>query len=63
MVGEEGKRAWLLGRLQAFIDEGDVLVFANQKTKVDELAAAMQVGRTGAGWCAFCGRGCWCDVW
>ena len=33
------KLAWLLGRLPGFIDAGDVLVFANQKAQVDELAA------------------------
>lgn len=36
------KQKWLLDRLQGFIDEGDVLVFANQKARVDELCAALQ---------------------
>ena len=36
-----GKRQWLLGRLQQFVDEGDVLIFANQKARVDELNAAL----------------------
>lgn len=36
------KQKWLLDRLQRFIDDGDVLVFANQKARVDELAAALQ---------------------
>ncbi|PSC74148.1 DEAD-box ATP-dependent RNA helicase 24 [Micractinium conductrix] len=35
------KQKWLLDRLQSFIDGGDVLIFANQKAKVDELAAAL----------------------
>ncbi|PRW59097.1 DEAD-box ATP-dependent RNA helicase 24 [Chlorella sorokiniana] len=36
------KQTWVLDRLQRFIDDGDVLVFANQKAKVDELTAALQ---------------------
>lgn len=36
------KQKWLLDRLQGFVDDGDVLVFANQKARVDELTAALQ---------------------
>ena len=42
VVGEDAKLAWLLARLPAFIDAGDVLVFANQKARVDEIFAALQ---------------------
>ena len=35
------KQQWLLGRLQQFVDDGDVLIFANQKARVDELRAAL----------------------
>jgi ATP-dependent RNA helicase DDX42 len=35
------KQQWLLGRLQQFVDDGDVLIFANQKARVDELSAAL----------------------
>ena len=35
------KQRWLLERLQGFVDEGDVLVFAAQRARVDELAAAL----------------------
>jgi hypothetical protein len=44
------KTKWLLDRLQSFTDEGEVLVFANQKARVDELAAAL--GAAGARWAA-----------
>ncbi|KAL4424909.1 hypothetical protein ABPG77_009638 [Micractinium sp. CCAP 211/92] len=36
------KQKWLLDRLQGFIDDGDVLIFANQKARVDELCAVLQ---------------------
>lgn len=34
--------AWLAGKVQEFIDQGDVLVFANQKARVDELTAKLK---------------------
>ncbi len=42
VVEEAGKWAWLQARLQGFIDEGDVLVFASTKARVDELSAQLQ---------------------
>lgn len=36
------KLKWLQDRLQRFVDEGDVLVFANRKAQVDELTAVLQ---------------------
>lgn len=49
------KQKWLLDRLQGFIDEGDVLIFANQKARVDELCAALQAA--GARCAAVAGEG------
>ncbi|KAK9828689.1 hypothetical protein WJX72_001532 [[Myrmecia] bisecta] len=40
--GDATKTHWLTSRLQGFIDAGDVLVFANQKTRVDELTQTLQ---------------------
>ncbi|KAK9804524.1 hypothetical protein WJX73_004516 [Symbiochloris irregularis] len=37
VVEEAAKHEWLTQRLQGFIDQGDVLVFAGQKLRVDEL--------------------------
>ena len=34
---DDAKNAWLMSRLQALIDQGDVLIFASQKTRVDQL--------------------------
>ena len=31
------KKVWLVSRLQALIDQGDVLIFASQKARVDQL--------------------------
>jgi hypothetical protein len=42
------KQKWLLDRLQRFVDDGDVLIFANQKARVDELAAVLAAA--GARW-------------
>ncbi|KIY92875.1 ATP-dependent RNA helicase DDX42 [Monoraphidium neglectum] len=39
--GEGAKRAWLMGRLQGFIDDGDVLVFAGQRAKVEDLVGVL----------------------
>lgn len=39
---DAGKLAWLRSRIGAFVDEGDVLVFANRRAKVDELLASLQ---------------------
>lgn len=37
VAGDIPKEQWLLGHIAEFIDKGDVLVFANQKTRVDML--------------------------
>jgi superfamily II DNA/RNA helicase len=37
VAGDLPKEQWLMGRIAEFIDRGDVLVFANQKTRVDML--------------------------
>eukprot|EP00884_Botryococcus_braunii_P014055 jgi/Botrbrau1/22650/Bobra.176_1s0072.1 len=42
VVEEAAKMEWLLSRLAGFIDQGDVLVFANQKARVDEINAKLQ---------------------
>ena len=35
--GDTEKEEWLMGRTHALIDQGDVLVFAGQKARVDDL--------------------------
>lgn len=42
LAGDGAKLSWLAGHLADFIDSGDVLVFAGQKAKVDELLASFQ---------------------
>ncbi len=42
IVDEGAKLGWLTSRLADFIDQGDVLVFANQKVKVDEVNGKLQ---------------------
>lgn len=45
------KRQWLMNRLPGFIDEGEVLIFANQKAKVDDLCSmlgSLGIARVGA---------------
>ena len=37
VAGDVPKDQWLMGHIHEFIDRGDVLVFANQKTRVDML--------------------------
>lgn len=47
------KQKWLLDRLQRFIDDGDVLVFANQKASWFDSASLAALGvlpSWGAGW-------------
>jgi ATP-dependent RNA helicase DDX42 len=39
---EAGKAAWLSAQLEGFIDAGDVLVFAGQRARVDELVGRLQ---------------------
>lgn len=39
---DAGKFVWLQARLQGFIDDGDVLVFASTKVRVDELSQQLQ---------------------
>ena len=34
---DDAKKEWLMSRLQALIDQGDVLIFASQKARVDQL--------------------------
>lgn len=34
---DDAKKVWLMSRLQALIDQGDVLIFASQKARVDQL--------------------------
>jgi hypothetical protein len=38
------KLAWVQGAVQGLVDEGDVIVFANQKARVEEVAAALAAG-------------------
>lgn len=42
VADEAGRLAWLSAHLPACIDNGDVLVFASQKAKVDELTARLK---------------------
>ena len=37
VAGDVPKEQWLMGHIAEFIDKGDVLIFANQKTRVDML--------------------------
>lgn len=39
---DAAKMPWLQHRLPEFIDAGDVLVFANQKARVDEITRTLQ---------------------
>ncbi|CAI5479284.1 unnamed protein product [Closterium sp. Yama58-4] len=41
LPGDDAKLPWLLGELGARVDEGDVLVFAGTKAKVDVVTAAV----------------------
>ena len=42
VVDETGRLSWLSEHLPAFIDNGDVLIFASQKAKVDELTGRLK---------------------
>lgn len=42
VADEAGRLAWLSAHLPACIDHGDVLLFASQKAKVDELTARLK---------------------
>ncbi len=44
LADDNAKLAWLLRTIETFIDDGEVLVFANQKAKVDELTRALVAG-------------------
>lgn len=44
VVEEAAKLQWLLDRLPGFVDQGDVLVFAGQKVRVDELTDKLKAG-------------------
>ena len=50
VVEDGAKLKWLTDRLPAFIDQGDVLVFASQKLRVDELTGKLKAG--GFRWCS-----------
>lgn len=41
---DNAKLAWLLRTIETFVDDGEVLVFANQKAKVGELTRALVAG-------------------
>ena len=41
LENEASKRQWLINKLPEFIDEGEVLIFANQKAKVEDLCASL----------------------
>ncbi|CAI5984533.1 unnamed protein product [Closterium sp. NIES-65] len=41
LAGDDGKVPWLLGELGTRVDEGDVLVFAGTKLRVDAVTAAV----------------------
>jgi hypothetical protein len=41
---DAAKMPWLKAQLPAFIDAGDVLVFANQKARVDNVCQELQAG-------------------
>ena len=42
VADEAGRLSWLSEHLPAFIDNGDVLIFASQKAKVDELTGRLK---------------------
>jgi hypothetical protein len=42
VLEQDAKWAWLQARLASFIDQGDVLIFAATKARVDELTAQLQ---------------------
>jgi len=51
MDSAEAKKQWLLLHMERFVDEGGVLVFANQKGVVDEISQALMyagIARVGA---------------
>ena len=51
MDSTEAKKQWLMSHIGGFVDEGGVLVFANQKGVVDEIAQALTyvgIARVGA---------------
>ena len=41
---DAAKMPWLKAKLPGFIDAGDVLVFANQKARVDNVCQELQAG-------------------
>jgi hypothetical protein len=50
LASDEAKAGWLAAHLPAYIDEGDVILFASQKVKVDGLVAQLQaMGAKAAG--------------
>ena len=51
VAGDIPKEQWLMGHIAEFIDRGDVLVFANQKTRVDMLCDKLKAAGIR---CAFC---------
>lgn len=51
VAGDIPKEQWLMGHISEFIDRGDVLVFANQKTRVDMLCDKLKAAGIR---CVFC---------
>ena len=39
--GDESRAAWVLRRVPAFVDEGEVLVFVNNKQKAEDICARL----------------------
>eukprot|EP00873_Tetraselmis_striata_P024869 jgi/Tetstr1/445133/TSEL_032931.t1 len=42
MEDDKAKFGWLLAKIPAFVDEGDVMVFVNQRARVDELVERLK---------------------
>lgn len=42
IIEEKNKLSWLLGKLPAMVDEGEVLVFAGQISRVEEVVQRMK---------------------
>lgn len=38
----EAKKAWLCSKIESFIDQGDVLIFSNQKTLVEDIVETLK---------------------
>ena len=42
MDSDDAKRRWLIENLPQFIDDGQVLIFSNQKAKVEDIAGQLE---------------------